>query len=445
MSYSGAPIPLDYASLDAPRTGLASVRTPVWLTAIFICTIFAIATFSWHASQSWYKTESGDVAAMTERISEGQIERQVAFLSLLVYGLYSLIVPAARPTRFKITNTYLLLLFVVWASMSIAWSTDKVLTAKRLTTFVAVVLSVASIVRRFNILEIVQIAWIGSTLTMIIGIGNELRQIPTAPPAGLWRFAGTFHPNHAGINCAIVTLTTMYLIRNGWSKKLWGLFVLAFFLLIMSKSRTALMVGVVGCGVYWLLATRLTRSILAVMVLIWLGVGYMWLNELGQDFNPQNLIAMGRRDVKNADVTKLTGRTDIWEYAISEGNSDPNRKFIGWGYESFWTSSHAQGVSDKVKFKISEGHNVYIDWYLELGLVGVGMYVIIMLLSLLRWTKAALVFKSPSAAICAAVIVMAMTHGLTESGSGDALFPTFFYYCSLAGACVLRPDEEAWL
>jgi O-antigen ligase len=150
---------------------------------------------------------------------------------------------------------------------------------------------------------------------------------------------------------------------------------------------------------------------------------------------------MGRDDLKKQDPRELTGRTAIWKYAIVQAEKDPNRALIGYGFETFWTAENARGVSEVVKFKISEGHNVYLDWYLELGVIGAGLYGVLLLSALLRWTYAARTLGSPSCALGAAICVASIVHGLAESSLGDASLPTFCLYSSIALATLARPDE----
>ncbi len=45
-------------------------------------------------------------------------------------------------------------------------------------------------------------------------------------------------------------------------------------------------------------------------------------------------------------------------------------------------------------------------------------------------------------ALCAAALCGAVVHGIAESSLGDASLPTLMVYAVLAGAAILRPDEE---
>jgi O-antigen ligase len=414
-----------------------------WKPAILLFVLFAMAGWSWSASQRWYASDAGDVDAMVDRIAEGQILRQVAFALMGVYGVWALLAPAERPTRLKLFVFYPLLVFVAWAMLSTVWSVDRSMTMKRLVVFVSMGVTIVSVLRRYDIREIAQIAFLASLLTALCGSVNELRILLTDFPGfGRWRFGGTMHPNHAGLNCCILMLSSLYLFRHSKQKGFLVSMAFALFLLFATKSRTALMSGVTGGVVFMLLATSGARALWALMLTAWLIGAAMWLSSMQMLPDVNSILSMGRDDLKKADVRQLTGRTDIWKFALMQGARDPNRSLVGYGYETFWTADNARGVSQFVKFKISEGHNVYLDWYLELGIVGAALYVLLLVMTLGRWAVAAKMLGSPAAALCAATLAAALVHGFAESSTGDASLPTFFVYAAIAGAALRRPDEE---
>ncbi|MBC7785208.1 MAG: O-antigen ligase family protein [Burkholderiales bacterium] len=430
--------------MPSPRAHFAA-RTDgwPWAAALVLFSLFAGATWAWDASQRWYETSTGDVNAMVDRISDGQLSRQASFALLGLWGLCGVFLPAQRPTRLKLLIAYPLMVFCAWAFISIMWSTDTQQTAKRLVVFGAMILAVLSTVRRYDAREVAQIAFIASGLTMLCGIGNEMRILITDSPVfSQWRFGGTMHPNHAGLNCLVVMLSSLYLYRFQKQRLFLLTFAIGTLILLVTKSRTALMASITGCGIFLLLATTIPRAALGLLAGAWLIAGALWLSSLQMLPDLNDLASMGRDDIKKADVKQLTGRTDIWKFAVMQAGRDPNRTFVGYGYETFWTPTNARGVSDFVKFKISEGHCVYLDWYLELGLVGAGLYVFILLTSLLRWGKAAVLLQSPAAALAAAVLAAVVVHGLAESSLGDANLPTFMSYAAMAAAAFLRNDED---
>ncbi len=430
-------MPTTYASVERN-----AISTWPWRTAIVLLVLFAMANWAWSTSQRWYASDNADVGALVERISDGQINRQLAFVMMGVYAVGLLMIPATRPAKLKIIIAYPLIVFIGWAFLSALWSVDHTQTLKRLIVFAAMICMVAAMLRRYDIREMTQIAFIASMLTMGIGIVNEMRILAVdSPPFGLWRFGGTMHPNHAGLNCTVVMLSSLYLFRFSRQKLFLLAFALGTAILVMTKSRTALMSAMTAVTLYFFLAATTSRAMGMLLLGAWGIAAVMWLSSMQMLPDLNSVVSMGREDVKKVDVQKLTGRTDIWHYAIMQGNRNPNRLLTGYGYETFWTPQNALGVSQYVKFKISEGHCVYLDWYLELGLIGGGLYAFVLLIAIARWTVASRILCSPAAAIAAATLIGALVHGFAESSLGDASLPTLFVYCAIAGATLERPDE----
>jgi exopolysaccharide production protein ExoQ len=77
--------------------------------------------------------------------------------------------------------------------------------------------------------------------------------------------------------------------------------------------------------------------------------------------------AMGRNE-------DFTGRTEVWQVVIPMA---PN-PVIGAGFETFWLGPRAENVRRVFSSFINEAHNGYIEVYLNLGLVGVGLIALIL-------------------------------------------------------------------
>ena len=72
----------------------------------------------------------------------------------------------------------------------------------------------------------------------------------------------------------------------------------------------------------------------------------------------------------------LTGRTYIWNVVLST-NTDP---MIGAGYESFWLGPRRDYVWEMTG-PVNHAHNGYLEMYLNLGLIGLGLVVCFLLAS----------------------------------------------------------------
>ncbi len=142
--------------------------------------------------------------------------------------------------------------------------------------------------------------------------------------------------------------------------------LLAFAVTVLSMSHSATSQACFALGTALILATHL-RMIrcrpeavhLLVLMILFGGAGIVLLG--GEGTMTQ---ALGREST-------LTGRTDIWAAVLSVA---PN-PFFGAGFESFWLGPRLERVYSHLSkyMHVNEAHNGYIEAYLNLGWVGVGL------------------------------------------------------------------------
>lgn len=81
-------------------------------------------------------------------------------------------------------------------------------------------------------------------------------------------------------------------------------------------------------------------------------------------------------DVLGKDLT-LTGRTSIWEYGLIKAK---DHFWLGTGYRTFWVDSNTYDffVYNPYwgAFVMNNGHNGFIDVYLETGIIGLILFII---------------------------------------------------------------------
>lgn len=75
----------------------------------------------------------------------------------------------------------------------------------------------------------------------------------------------------------------------------------------------------------------------------------------------------------------LAERTDLWRDLIELGEKHP---LLGSGYASFWTSSEGDYVRTIYTWQPFQAHNGYVETFLNLGLVGVGLLVAVIIAAL---------------------------------------------------------------
>jgi exopolysaccharide production protein ExoQ len=113
----------------------------------------------------------------------------------------------------------------------------------------------------------------------------------------------------------------------------------------------------------------------------------------------------------------LSGRTDIWEVSIAAAGNP----LIGTGFESFWNANAAR-VNHGLQLRgfrdlssLNSAHNGYVEAYLDLGLVGLSLIVLI-LINGYRYASKAFQHDPELASLLLACIATATFYSAAEAG-----------------------------
>jgi exopolysaccharide production protein ExoQ len=185
-----------------------------------------------------------------------------------------------------------------------------------------------------------------------------------------------------------------------------ALLALAIHVLSLANSATSTACFALGCLL--MLATGLRRfkgrpaAVRALVLSLALLFGIIKITGL----DTAVVYALGRKP-------DLTGRaSEIWPLLLSMA---PN-PVIGAGFESFWLGPRLQAIWDAFpNLFLNEAHNGYIELYLNLGLVGV-ILVIIILVHGYRRSVAAFRMDAHSASLMLAYVSTAAVYSYTEAG-----------------------------
>lgn len=194
-----------------------------------------------------------------------------------------------------------------------------------------------------------------------------------------WRGIFT-HKQYLGRQMAIGVITCLHLFldKNKHRFLLLGLLFLCLILLILSNSKSALILlffSLLLFPVFTLLKQgyRLKVAIFIFAFLIVISIALLIT------INLETILV----DVLGKDLT-FNGRTTIWRLALEKGWERP---WLGYGYSGFWTSDAANYILNNTWAVVAKNegarfhaHNGLIEVFLQLGLVG----LILCLLSFLR-------------------------------------------------------------
>lgn len=99
-----------------------------------------------------------------------------------------------------------------------------------------------------------------------------------------------------------------------------------------------------------------TMSVIGVLAVGLLDGGMFAIQALGRD-------------------STLTGRTELWEALLRA----PINSWFGTGFESFWLGDRARFFWDLYWWHPNQAHNGYLEMYLDLGLIGLGLLALLIL------------------------------------------------------------------
>jgi len=120
------------------------------------------------------------------------------------------------------------------------------------------------------------------------------------------------------------------------------------------------------------------------------------------------------------------GRVELWKELIAM-HSNP---WIGVGFESFWLGDRLTSIWEKNWWMPDEAHNGYLDIYLNLGWVGLILFLGVVL-SCFGKIRRALVFDFDYGRLRLGFIIVALLYNITEAAF-KGLSPILFFFLLFA-------------
>ncbi len=285
---------------------------------------------------------------------------------LMVLGLFSIAGAPARATRLAFDN-FALVLLVAWASLSMLWSVDAGTTFQRALTIIVALIAAMGLTLRFSARRLAQLI----VLTACIGMGLSLLLWLSGDPLAVDHVAGGVrgaftHKNVLGQMTAIGILLGVGLLQRPGAR---GLGVAAILLgvicLVVARSATAIASTAAGVVILYCLAVIGSRRLPPFLKPAMAAAGVVAAVLLVLAY-PLVLEALGRDP-------SLTGRDLIWQFTIDRWEQRP---WLGYGFRAFWTADYNTGlIASRFWNKYDQSHNGYLQIMLDLGLVGLALFL----------------------------------------------------------------------
>ena len=391
-----------------------SIRTSkaLWLPVVYLWVVGSRPVSAWLGVAA---------AAGTDVQLDGSPVDRALFAALLIAAICVLVQRGRRTLSFLNANGPILIYFL-FCLVSILWSDFPLVAFKRWTKAIGDVLMILIVVTDEQPVPALRRLF-SRTGFLLIPVSLLFIKYYPSLGRGYDRWSGaqiftgvTLNKNSLGVITFVLLLGVVWrvlaLLRSDEMhrrKHLLAqgtLLVLGVYLLMLTNSATSSVCFIIGTGLLLMTNLRFVRRHVAtvhvfVLALVLTASSFMLLGGAASGAN-----ALGR------DAT-LTGRTNIWEAVIPMA---PN-PLVGAGFESFWLSPR---VYDRLArlfpgLPLNEAHNGYIEVYLELGWVGLGLIGLISIDGYRRSVKA---FRREPAlgGLLIAYILCAMIYSVTEAG-----------------------------
>lgn len=318
--------------------------------------------------------------------TEGSLTSQLIYLIIYLITFYYSFTYLGALKNALSSNKELLLLFAL-AVVSIAWSDDAAVTSRRVFALLCTSLFGYYLAVRYTLVDMLRLLTQSLTIAGVLSV-----MAAVALPAyglmgamqeggyheGAWK--GVYiHKNTLGRLMVINTLTAYTLYRYTKDKRYWLIITLAVFLIVMSRSSSALVLVILIIGFANLLKTfqlkgpGLVLMLLSLPLLLGLLGYYAIMNyELLFEY-------LGK------DAT-LTGRTLLWEQVLEAIGKRP---ILGHGFSGFWLGEHSASavIIQQLNWEVPNAHNGFLDILLDLGYAGMACFLVLHIGSLFSFMK----------------------------------------------------------
>jgi exopolysaccharide production protein ExoQ len=326
------------------------------------------------------------VAVTTIILAYGALFGAGAILVLYAIWLPKIIYKGQLTLRLTRDKCFVLLLPTM-AIISVIWSDNRMESLKSSMEYMSLIVCILVISQTTSITSFIRGLVIGSTLALIASLVSDQHGLD--PMTGQQdTLVGLFgSKNMIGLFAEIgiiLSLISLYIRQHFLKKFVFALLPLGICVLSLVMSKSASSVFTLALTLSMLIAVafiaRLPRSLRLLTFTGFIIFAFV-VAAVGTTMDAQDYVlkSFGK------DHT-LTGRTYLWEQGIESGMEEP---VIGHGYAAFWVIGRPKaeqlwqkfGVSSKIGFHF---HNLFIETFVELGLVGTILIIYFMCASCWR-------------------------------------------------------------
>lgn len=298
-----------------------------------------------------------------------------SFLFIVLYPVIVLLIIWHWKSIVRIgTREKPLWLFIGLVLVSVLWSAAPKVTLTRSFLFVATTLFGLYLAARYSLNEQLRLlAWglgLQAILSFVFALAVPQQGIMHGLHEGAWQGI-QLHKNHLGRHMVISAIVFLLLAisSRGYRWLLWCGFSLSLLLIVLSTSKTALVILVIPLAVLpFYRALRWSYSWMVPFLISVILVGGSAAVLFMANAEPI-LNALGK------DIT-LTGRTELWSTLLDKVWQRP---WFGYGYGGFWLgwAGESADIWLITGWKPPHAHNGFLDILIALGLVGLLVFGVV--------------------------------------------------------------------
>jgi exopolysaccharide production protein ExoQ len=256
---------------------------------------------------------------------------------------------------------------------------------------------------------------------------------------GAWRGIMS-HKNSLAQTSVLAASMFQILLAMPEGRKFWnwaGLLV-SVLLVILTTSKTGLLALLLFSILFPMLRMLRAKRVEAQLTVLTIFLLLATIVALAVANYETLVLSLGR------DLT-FTGRTDIWAVLLDKVAKRP---WLGYGFRAFWAGG-AQGEAVDLMYRnnylVDTAHNGFLDIALELGLVGLGIFLLSLSLNFRRGLQWVQKNASPEGLYPTFVMMYWLMYNLSESTLPDGYNISWvMYVAATTGMLIYRlPDRRA--
>jgi len=307
--------------------------------------------------------------------------RKLAFLTMIGMGCYCLLTRKENVSLHFGPTAMLLVCCLLLVLASFFWSVDRGETMREIIRIVAYFFIAVSITMRLRPREVCFVLAAMGVGSVCSAIAVEVLTGNFRPWQGDFRLKGSIHSNVLACHAMFTLLICFAFSRTARRPRLLQAVALAMLgVILLTKTRGALATSCLGVGTIYFaskspragfLVVSLMLTAMSLVALIYVAAGTQAQSRV------QDTLLMGRSE----GATTLTGRLPLWKelWLQSKGH-----RWMGFGYGAFWTTDQMEKLQGKLEWFPGHSHSIYMQTMLDLGVLGISLYLMLVLSCLVR-------------------------------------------------------------